>query len=296
MLCVLYGDEPYKIDYYKRKATEGVDNPAVNVSSYEGEFTEEVLAVCNTFPFFSSKRVVFLDCLSLSGLKGAFEKYLKAPSATTDLVVVCDKVDKRTKVFKELDRQGVLKACDKVKDPAELEKLLLRECVSSGAKITSPAIKEFMRRINYFEVEDMTLLSAVSYLRNVSDYSNGEITEESVRECVPEFKALDIYGLSGMIRKGDMKGLMTQASLISREDAIRTASLILRDFRIAYKLSMGFTLRDVGAFKEPAFAGADRAFLSRAVSFITDEIAGVKDGTVRAESLLQEIFNRLVTV
>ena len=201
----------------------------------------------------------------------------------------------RTKSVKALLKEGLLKACDKVRSESELEKVILYEVKRAGAKITESGMRELTSRLGYFEVEDMNLLKVVSYLKNSIDYGDGEVTADAVKAVVPSFIAKNIFGTAKMLADGDMDGLLKQSLLISPDEAIRAASALLRDFRLSYKRKM-FSLSEVGAYREPVFETADKNALLSCMDIITDEIRGVKEGYVEPKSLMQEVFNRTFSV
>ena len=299
MIQVLFGTERYKIDMLRSKVIKEVpeDAQAFDLARFEGGFTEDVAESCKRPPIFSERRVIVLDAPDFKSVNTEdFKNYVKSPAERTDVVIVCDKKpDMRTKAVKAYQKQGILKACDKVKTEAELEKILLYEAKKAGAKVKESGMRELTSRLSYFEVEDMNLLKAISYLRNAIDYGDGVVTAEAVNAVVPKIESKDIFGTASLLRDGDMDALLRQTRLIKPDEAIGAASALLRDFRISYKRKM-FSLQEVGAYREPVFKDADEKALLSCLDIVTDEIRGVKEGYVRAEDLLQEVFNRTFIV
>lgn len=298
-IMFLYGPESYLIDFYRNKAVNSVPEElrAMSVSEAAPPFTAEVSDLCNTPSLFSGKRVVLMQADDIKAFDvPAFHKYMEAPCSRTELVITLSKKpDSRLKFVKELKKAGVLKSCDKLDKESALQQTFLYEIKKSGARITADAMQEFTRRINYFAVEDMTLLKAVSYLRNAISLGNGEVTVDVIRNAVPEFQAEDVFGVAGLLKQRDMDGLLAQARLIPEKNAIAASSALLREFRLSYKRKY-YSLKETGAWKEPAFTDMDKDSLLSCIGIITDAIAGVKSGLLSSEDLLQSVFVQLMTV
>lgn len=295
MVLILYGSEQYKIDCYRAKFEKEVPdaNKAFDLSRFDGGFDEEVLESLYMPPLLSEKRVVILNAPDLKAVDTKhLKKYLEKPSKTTDLLIVLDKKpDGRMKSAKEFLKQGIMKPCEKLTSQVELENLLLLECQKAGGKMTEKGMNELVERLSYFEVEEMNLLKAISYLNNCIDYGGGVVTPEAVKAMVPESVKKDIFGTALLLKNGDINALMKQAKITPPEEAIGAASVLLRDFRISYKRKM-FSISEIGAYKEPVFKNEDEETVLSCISVITDEIRGVKEGVVEPEALLQEVFNR----
>lgn len=296
MVLILFGPERYKIDCYRAKYEKQVPemNRAFDLVRVEGGFDEELFESLYIPPLLSEKRVVVLNAPDYKAVDTKhLKKYLETPSKTTDLLIVLEKKpDMRTKSAKELIKQGVMKPCEKLTSRIELEKVLLYECKKAGGKITENGMNELIERLSYFDIEEMNLLKAVSYLNNCIDYGEGGVvTPEAVKAMVPESVKKDIFGTALLLKNGDIDALMKQAKITPSEEAIGAASALLRDFRVSYKRKM-FSLSEIGAYKEPVFKDLDEEKLLSCMSVVTDEIRGVKEGTVEPEALLQETFNR----
>lgn len=298
MIQILYGPERYKIDMLRAKALKEVpeENQAFDLNRFEGQFSDEVLSACLQPPLFSEKRVVVLDAPDFKAVDTkSFKDYIKAPAKHTDLLVICGKKpDLRTKAVKTYQKQGLFHPCEKCRNEAEFEKILLYEVNKAGAKITESGMKELTGRLSYFDIEDMNLFQAVSYLKQSIDCGEGIVTADAVKEVVPQFEKKDIFATATMLKQGDMDGLLKQARLIPSDEAIGAASALLRDFRLSYKRKY-FSLQAIlgeRAYHEPVFKDTDAAKLLTLMDIVTDEIRGIKEGYVQEDILLQEIFNR----
>lgn len=274
MIAVLLGDEPYAIDKYKRKLTLDI----TDVSHYEGDFSLEIVSVCRSFSLFSDRRAVILRIDTLKSLDNkAFAEYLDNPAEDTVLVIVCSKADKRAKMYKHLQKKGLIIECNKLDDPSKLEKVIFFELKKLEARITPAAMKEFVRRLNYFELKDMNLLQAVQYAQVLASVSK-EITEDVVKAYIPSFGTADVFSLSNLIARGDSTALVKEISLLPDSDAIKVLSLILREIRIAYKLHY-FGAADIGIRDDRAvFKNRPVEQLAEALVTVNDAIEAIKQG------------------
>ena len=298
-ILVLSGVEQYKKDCYRRMAESVIDEAmkAFNLSKYEGAFNGEILSACNMAPMLANKRVVELYAPDIKALDTQeFVAYCKAPCPSTTLVVILKgQADKRFSVTKNLTKSGFLITCDRAKDEAELQRIILSEVVKGGGKISVSAMEEFTRRLSYFEAEDVSLLAVAGYVKSLVSYADGEITEDAVKAIVPENTAADVFSLASLLKAGDMHSLLKQSYLIPADEAIGAASALLRELRLSYKGKF-FSMKETGAFKPPVFSNESEEKLADAIKFVTDSIRDVKRGLIRSENLLQSIFNRLFTI
>jgi DNA polymerase-3 subunit delta len=288
-LYVVYGTEPYCIDFLKAKLRKSVKNE-MNFSRYDGEFTEEVAGCCRTFPMLDTCRVIFLSCASLKDLDNkAFSSYLESPCSSTQLLIMVKDVDKRLKVYKALDKAGAIKAYDKLSDPAKVMQVVDRELTAAGAVMASDAKEEFMCRMDYINNDDMNLLILTGHLKTLCAISK-DITLDMVNAYTPVYEVPNVFALAGMIQKKDIDALLHQASMISDDAVIGTLSLIMREFRISYK-ALYFSLKDIGAFRN-CFQGVGAEALRNCIGILEDNMAAIKCGnednsTALKQSLVQ---------
>lgn len=281
MIAVIYGDEPYKVDVMKRKYLNGIGD----VLRFEGDFNEEIASACSTFSLFSEKRAVVLTIDTLKALDNkSFLTYLKSPCDETSLVIICRKVDTRLKIYKHLKEANVLVPCMKVKEMDVFLKVIKAELNKLGAEITDDALREFVERINYFELDDMNLLIALSYLRGCAA-CNKAITIETVKDCVPKHDLSDVFAIPALVEKKDMDGLLREVNLLKENDAIGALSFLLRELRLAYKLNF-FNATEVGATNK-AFKGISRGKLAKGIKVVTENIEAIKTGHFTSDAALK---------
>ncbi len=292
MIKIIYGNEPYRLDFERQKVVGSIKNPTMNYTPLQGVFTEEVSEACRVFPFFEEKRVVLLDTDTLKDLDtDEFKAYVKNPSRTTDLLVICRNVDTRLKIYKAVKDMAV--PCNKVSTPKEFEKCVLYELSKAGAKITAGGLSEFTRRMNYFEREDVNLLTATEYIRSLSSISP-EITEDMVKRYVPSYEEVNVFSLSGLIKSHDMDAILKQVNLLNKDRAIPTLSLLLYSFRVAYKEKF-YSLSEIGG-RQGCFSDCPAEKLAKAINLLTENIAKIKSGFLPEELALKNTLGALTNI
>lgn len=293
MIQVLYGDEPYGIEVKKKKALSLVNVPQMNYEVRQGSFDLDCLTSCNTFPFLDEKKVVVLDIETLKSLDTKeFYEYLKAPSASTELLVICRNVDKRLKVFKKLEQAGVLCPCEKLTDEKQIRNVILHEVKTRGGNITELALAEFLKRLNYPK-EGVNLLLATGFIETLVNI-NPDITHEAVMQYVPSNEEANEFWLTSLIKNKDADGLLKQISLIPNEDDIKVLSLLLKDYRVAYKLKY-FSEKEIGTARTE-FADYSSSQLLEAMNTIVDGIYAIKTGGTPKEYALKSVCSKLLTI
>ena len=109
-IYLLYGEERYLRRQYRdrlQKALCGDDD--MNVHFYEGKDVPvgQIIDLAETLPFLAERRVIFLTDSGL--FKSGGEKmaeYLQAPCETTFFVFAEGDVDKRSKLYKTVQKAG----------------------------------------------------------------------------------------------------------------------------------------------------------------------------------------------
>ena len=294
MVKVLYGNEPYVIAKRKAKVVNALTNKQMNLQNFEGKFDLDVYNSCLSFPFLEDKRVVLMDIDSLSALDTPlFEEYLSSPVETTELLIICKNVDKRVKLYKKLKALDVLIPCDKL-DEETLKKAILCELSKKGGSIQELALAELIKRLNYENEDSVNMFSIVGYLDNMLAINKG-ITLEMVQKYVPKIEEANVFALSKLLLAESSAELLREVDMIDTDESIKTLSLLLRDFRIAYKLKY-FDKKEVadkGVFTSFSEFSADT--LVDCMQVITDTIADVKAGRTTNQQALKlaciKLFN-----
>ncbi len=296
MVKILYGNEPYVIMKRKSKIVDALQNKQMNLQKFEGKFDIDVYNSCLEYPFLEEKRVVLLEAESLKDLDTPlFLEYVEKPVDSTDLLIIVKNVDKRIKLYKKLSSLNVIVPCDKL-DNETLRKAIQCEIVKKGGAIQELALAELIKRLNYEDEESVNMLSIVGFLDNMLSVDKG-ITLEMVDRFVPKYEEANVFGLSKLLLAESSAELLREIEMVDPEESIKTLSLLLRDFRIAYKLKF-FDKKDVAdkaAFT--SFSQCSTNLIVECMQTITDTIGDVKAGRTTNQQALKlaciKLFNMI---
>lgn len=292
MIQLLYGNEPYCIDYQKNKMLSQIENQDVNVKRADS-FTEDVMNFLHASSFFGGKKLVMITVEELKEacMSKLYLDYLKNISPVNDLLIIARKVDERNKYFKATENAGIVTKCNKLEDMSKVDKILLREVGRLGANITADAYAELKKRMNYMDNDEVNLCLMVNALRNLSDASK-TITPDLVRAIVPDCSNDNKFALAGMILRGKYHDVRKQVNLlIDAGEVMSTLAILLREFRIAYKASM-FPLRDIGV-KYAVFRDLPEETLFQCLSCCQCGIDSIKNGSMSENNSLVYVTEQL---
>lgn len=295
---ILFGNEPYVIMKRKNKVINALSNKQMNLQRFEGKFDQDVYNSCMIYPFMEDRRVVMLDVESLSALDNKlFLDYVDAPALSTELVVICKNVDKRVKLYKKLNSLSLLVPCNKL-DPDTLKKAIQCELSHKGGNIQEVAYAEFIKRLNYENEEKVNMLSVVGYLDNMLAVDKA-ITLDMVTTYVPKFEEANVFGLSKLLLKEKSAELLKEVDMVDPDESIKTLSLLLRDFRIAYKLKYfeKSALAEKAGSMFTSYAEYSTEILVECMQIITETISDIKSGKTTNQIALKsaciKLFNQL---
>ena len=222
------------------------------------------------------RRAVILEIDSLGALDTpSFWGYCDSPSEYTDLLIVARNVDKRTNIYKTLEKKGLMNPCMKLKSESDLKKVIAYELKKRSAQIKLDAVDLFIKKMNYFDNEDINLLNVVGYLDACTCVSS-IITVDIVERVCPSFEEANVFALTSLIREHNAQELYKQVTIITGKDAIRVLSLLLKDFRVAYKLKY-FGSEEIST-KRTMFASYPKELLCNCMNIIVSIISGIKNG------------------
>lgn len=147
-LYLLYGEESYLKNEFKNRLKKALlpEGDMMNFTAYEGKGidVQQVISQADTLPFFADRRLILIEN------SGFFKKacpelveYLPRLPQETVLLFVEEEIDKRSKLYKLVDKNGRAVLMDRQKPP-ELRRWILGELRKEGRKITAEALERFM--------------------------------------------------------------------------------------------------------------------------------------------------------
>lgn len=102
---LVYGEEPYLIDKFRKKIIDEVETPEFNLME-TSEFTEAEQNFLCQHALFGDKKVLIYRANSLKE-SGEFVKYVSEKGKTTDTYIFVQEVDRRSKVYKMFKKEEV---------------------------------------------------------------------------------------------------------------------------------------------------------------------------------------------
>jgi DNA polymerase-3 subunit delta len=178
---------------------------------------DTVLTAAKTLPMFGKKRFVLLKHLERWETANKSEHdpfdrlldYAKAPTSSTNLVLVASKLDGRKKLVAEAKKADYLVSCTPM-PRAALPKWVEARTRERGAKI-SPSIAELLVEITGVDLP--SLADAVERLVLYIGPGN-EIDEKAVTICLTRLQTATVWELVGAVARKDLGGALRAVDMV----------------------------------------------------------------------------------
>ena len=228
---LIYGEEAYLRQTLKKQLREALaGEDTMNYLYLEGKEADpvQIIDTAETLPFFAEKRLILLEDT------GFFKKdstqiadYLPRMPETTCLVFVEEAIDKRNKLYKQIQKLGYAAECAR-QSPESLKRWAARGLAQAGKKITGRAMEIFLSRTG----EDMEnirqeLDKLISYVGERS-----EIVPEDVEVITTNQITGRIFEMIDAIAVRDQRKAMElyYDLLMLKEPPMKIMVLIARQF------------------------------------------------------------------
>ncbi|NLL78903.1 MAG: DNA polymerase III subunit delta [Clostridiales bacterium] len=145
---LLYGEEAYLRKQYRDKLREalGGDSDSMNSHYFEGKDINcgEIIDLAETLPFLAERRVITIENSGLFKKGGeALAEYLAAPSESTYFVFVETEIDKRSKLYKAVQKLGRVEEFG-LQDEGTLKRWILGMVKKEEKKISESTLNLFL--------------------------------------------------------------------------------------------------------------------------------------------------------
>ncbi len=139
---IISGSEKFFVDRAIKKLRDYIENKfdeeSLDTESFDAQEkkSDEIIGHASTYPFFSSKKFITVrnfDLTSKDEMK-LYESYFEDPPEFTILVLIAERIDKRTKIIKVADKSGYLYEFDKPRE-YEVPDIVRQELKSRFNKI-----------------------------------------------------------------------------------------------------------------------------------------------------------------
>lgn len=240
-IYLFYGEEAYLKKQYRDKLRNALTGEAAGISggandmnftSFEGKDInpKEVIAMAETLPFFAERRMILIE--NSGFFKHSCDElaeYLLQLAPTTYLLFVEDEVDKRSRMYKTVKKEGTV-----TEFSTQTEELLTRWILSrikkEGKNITAPVMRLFLGRTGL----DMGNID--SELEKLLCYTLDKdvIEAEDVELLVTEQLTNRIFEMVNAIAEHNQKKALALYDdlLALKEPPMRIMYLITRQFHI----------------------------------------------------------------
>ncbi|HRZ87402.1 MAG TPA: DNA polymerase III subunit delta [bacterium] len=251
--------------YLQREAAsflkEKIVTDPMSYEKYSGRETglPQVVESASMMPFFGGKKLIVVDPAD-PYLKDAeqFLSYITDPSPYACVVFCVSAIDKRTKAYKEADRQGIVVACDPLY-PNQLQAWSADYFRKAGKSVDADALSLFV------EHAGTVLQDVVSEAEKLILYAGerGRISFADVDCVVVRVRTEDVFELTNAIGGRDKKKALALLVRLMQEgkDAFELVGLLrwqlVRLFQADEMFREGKGEQEVaGAFKVyPKYAG-----------------------------------------
>ena len=233
-IYLLYGEEDYLRKQYRDKLKEALidDGDTMNNHYYEGKDTkpEEIIDLAETLPFFASKRVIVIEN------SGWFQKggeriaeYLPSIPDTTYFVFVETQVDKRSKLYKEVGKQGRISEFAS-QDEQTLKRWILGMLKRENKNITAADLQFLLERTG------TQMANIKTEMEKLLCYTmeKTEITRDDIEEICTKRVQNQIFDMINAIADREQKkALQLYYDLLTlKEPPMRILALIGRQFNL----------------------------------------------------------------
>ncbi len=285
---LFYGEEKYLIRQYQSRLIETVlgDNAGMNLSVFEGKNADpkEIISQAQTMPFFAEYRVILIQESGFyKKTPEGMAEYLSEIPDTAILLFVESEVDKRSRMFKQTEKNGRAVQFARQRNVV-LKKWILSQLKREGKKITEPVLNSFLESTG----DDMELISQELEKLLCYTMEKDVITAEDVKAVgVPAVGNHIFDMIDALAAKNRQRAMDLYLDLVRlREPPMRILFLIGRQFYILNRLK---SMRKTGmgdkemasAAKIPPFAVKKN--LAQAAKFTDEQIQNAIETCVQAD-------------
>lgn len=189
----------------------------LSYSSYHADETPEgeIVSVAQTYPFLSERRVVVVHGVECYEPKKKDEsdendkqyrpliEYLAAPCETTILLLVANRIDRRLKLFKACEKNGMVVSCPELRE-SEVETWAHDEIKQRGKRIETNALKLLVKRTGT-SLGDVN--NAIELLCNYVGHAD-TIGESDVDAACADVAEESVWSMTDAIAESDTRKAM----------------------------------------------------------------------------------------
>lgn len=230
---LLYGEESYLVRLYRDKIKQAVldGTDEMNYSNFQGSNIDllEVRGIADTLPFFQDYRIIVLEDTKLFKSANDFTEYLPSMPASTILVFTEKEVDKRNKLYKYVQKNGLAVEMKQM-SASDTKKFIAVKLRDNGRKIRESTAEYFLEQV------DNSLNNIENELEKLIAYTHGreEITREDIDAVCSVQVTGQIFQMLDAAASGNRKEMLSlyYDLLALKESPMSILYLLTRHFNI----------------------------------------------------------------
>jgi DNA polymerase-3 subunit delta len=254
-IYLFHGEEKYLLDMYLKKLVKGLltgSDETMNYDFYDKNNmnVDKLIDGIETLPFFGDKRVIVVSYTKLFKSKSndatiIANKLVDVPE-TTAIIFVEEEVDKRSKLYKVINKNGYVASFNQLSEK-DLISFIGQKLHRSGKKIERNTAIHFLKTIG------MDLSNINNELEKLIMYNkdNDTITKESINDICTrtiENKIFELVSAMGQNRR-ERAVLLYNDMLMAKEPPARILFMLIRQFRLILQSKLlhekGLNERDI---------------------------------------------------
>lgn len=193
---------------------------------------DEILAACQTLPFASEKRLVVVDEANKIPKKDSTKiaEYIKSPSATTVLVLICESLTKDSPLHefqKQLGANSIIE-CSPPKKKSDFINFVINMAKDHGLELTSGAAAKIVELVGMNTVHINEEFKKLA-LANHGQASNKPITEEEIINSVAQLSVYQTWDfVDAFSRRNISECIRIKPHLVIGNSSASISSALLR--------------------------------------------------------------------
>ena len=236
---LLCGDEPYMIRHYKNALKNAVigSGDKMNLNTFSGKITDinSIIELAETLPFFSDYRCVLIENSGLFSSANEFSEYITKIPESTVIIFAENEVDKRTKLYKAIDKSGAVVTLG-IEKENDLINVIIRKFANDKISINYELAKYFVSRIGismdelYSEADKL-----ISYV-----YEKRTVSKEDIDEVCPRQLSDKIFDIMDYIGQKDRENAIAFYLDLTglQESPVKILALINTHFTRLYNIKL----------------------------------------------------------
>lgn len=304
-IYLFVGEERFLADravaLIRRRTMEGgIEGFNEDLFQGKGLAGRTVLEAAQTMPMMADRRFVLVRNLDdmAAGELDAFAEYFTAPSPSSVVVLIAEKLDGRSRFVKAAKKHGSWIDATPLK-PASVRSFAVAESKERGHRMASDAADALVDAVG----TDLAATSDALERLSLFVGANADITLAAVEACVTRVRTESVWVLVDAVSQRNARRAVGAAGslLADREPPLKILALVSRQFRMLAKmrealaegLPSGEAARRAGAppFKADELASAAKRFkfadLERAFRVLSDTDLALK-GSKRPGGIVLE--------